>query len=201
MARRAAAPAGRAPARGQARRAGARRRRVRAAGAFLAGKPGALERRGDRLAVGAGQAAAPARCRARHCAATIEMGKQIVFLEDHRDRPGRRRQRVTSTSPISTRPDRGVSKPATRLSSVDLPEPLGPMIAVILARPNCDIEDERRLGIAERDIVQPHRCPVFHVAPSCRHARSPAQTGRRRPSSPGKAPRRASASPAASAVR
>jgi hypothetical protein len=38
---------------------------------------------------------------------------------------------VTSTPPISTRPDFGVSKPATRLSNVDFPDPLGPIIAVI----------------------------------------------------------------------
>ena len=38
---------------------------------------------------------------------------------------------VTSTPPIRMRPDRGVSKPATRLSRVDFPDPLGPMIAVI----------------------------------------------------------------------
>ena len=38
---------------------------------------------------------------------------------------------VTSRPPMRMRPEAGASKPATRLSSVDLPEPLGPMTAVI----------------------------------------------------------------------
>ena len=38
---------------------------------------------------------------------------------------------VMSRSPMSTRPERGASNPATRLSRVDLPEPLGPSTAVI----------------------------------------------------------------------
>ncbi len=56
----------------------------------------------------------------------IEMRKQIVFLEDHRDRPLCRIARGKHLLQGSRRrPASGVSKPATILRRVDLPEPRG----------------------------------------------------------------------------
>ena len=118
-------------------------------------------------------------------AADVEMRKQIVLLEDHRHRPCAGGSAVTSAPPISTRPACGVSKPAIRLSSVDLPEPLGPMIAVIAAGLKCDVETHRHLAIAEA--TRRRGGPPTPAVVAARSSPAPCRTGRRPPSSPGRA--------------
>ena len=159
-ARRAAAPGGRAPARGPARRAGARRRRVRAAGVSpcrqgrCAQAPRRSPARSASVSLSDGERPSPTFC------STVRWANRLFSwntIDTGRAAGG---AAPTSAPPISTRPDCGVSKPATRLSSVDLPEPLGPMMAVI-RRGEFDIEEQRRLAIAERDLVQPHGRAFF----------------------------------------
>ena len=137
-ARRAAAPDGPAPGRGPAPRAGARRRTVRAAAALLAGKAGAGERVGDLRLVGAGQ---PQRRRAAEpdIVCDVEMREQIVLLEDHRDRPRRAAGR-SHRAADQDRPADGGSKPAIRLSSVDLAGAARPMTATNAPASNRNVE-------------------------------------------------------------
>ena len=111
---------------------------------LLAGKPGARQRLGDARAGPRRSAAAPASGRARHSSPTSRWANRLFSwntIDTGRAAGG---SAVTSAPPIRTRPDRGVSKPATRLSSVDLPEPLGPMTAVI------DAGRDRRRRTASR---------------------------------------------------
>ena len=80
--------------------------------------------------------------------------QQVVALEDEADRARRRRVRSRSLRPsrrvpsISTQPAVGRSSPARMCSSVDLPEPEGPMIAVKL--PGCERDVDAAQGVDGR---------------------------------------------------
>ena len=153
-ARRAAAPVAGAPGPGRARRAGARRRKFARQPLLLAGEPGARR--------------APRRCARGPPAASRSAGEIARGRHSWRHRDGQ-----TDCSPgtpstpaepkaappsrpapaINIRPDCGVSKPAIRLSSVDLPAPLGPMHRRYGAGLEGDVERHRHVGIAEATLL------------------------------------------------
>jgi hypothetical protein len=56
--------------------------------------------------------------------------EQRFGLEQDRDRAPFRRQRSRSSPSRARLPDLGTRKPAIKSSSVDLPDPLGPLTAV-----------------------------------------------------------------------